>query len=56
VKELTKDERVRLIVKTLKDCGEPVTVAAVAERYRYETGEPLTDMAWATKEATHEVE
>jgi hypothetical protein len=50
VKDLTREERVRLIAKALKDCGQPVTPAAVAKQYRYETGETLGE------EATHEVE
>ena len=39
--EMTKAERVRLIAKTLRDCGEMVTMEAIAKQYRYETGEDL---------------
>ena len=39
--EMTKAERVRMIAKTLRDCGEMVTQDAIAKQYRYETGEDL---------------
>ena len=39
--EMTKAERIRLIAKTIRDCGEMVTQEAIAKQYRYETGEDL---------------
>lgn len=31
--------RLRLIVKTLRECGQAATYAAVAEQFHYETGQ-----------------
>jgi hypothetical protein len=39
--ELTDAERLRLIRKALKDCGQPVTPDAVAAQFRRETGRDL---------------
>lgn len=36
-KEPTDRERLREIVKTLKDCNQDVNVAVVMEQFRYET-------------------
>jgi hypothetical protein len=38
--DLTRDERIRLIKKALKDCSQEVTREAVKRQYEYETGEP----------------
>ena len=43
VSELTRDERIRLIKKALKDCDQEVTREAVKHQYEYETGEPYDE-------------
>ena len=40
-RDLTDQERVRAIRKTLEDCGEEATLEAVEWQFRYETGRPL---------------
>ena len=36
--DLTDADRVKIIKKVLKECGEPVTPAAVNKQFRNETG------------------
>jgi hypothetical protein len=43
MRELTKTERIRLIEKALRECGEEVTKEATAKQYRYETGKNMED-------------
>jgi len=43
MRELTKAERIRLIEKTMRECGEEVTKEATAKQYRYETGKNMED-------------
>ena len=38
VRELTDSERVKLIKKALKECGQRVTSEAVAKQFKHETG------------------
>jgi len=40
-KELTKSERIKMIVRALEACGEEATTEAVAAQYRRETGKDL---------------
>ena len=39
--ELTPQERIKLIQKALKDCGEDVSFENISRQYKYETGKPL---------------
>lgn len=38
VREVTDKERLREIVKTMRDCQQDVVAAVVMEQFRYETG------------------
>jgi hypothetical protein len=38
MRELTDTDRVKIIKKVLKECGQPVTPTAVNKQFRRETG------------------
>jgi len=38
VEDLSDQERVRLIRKSLRECDEPVTRQAILRQFKYETG------------------
>lgn len=48
--DLTKSERIKIIVQTFRSCGEEPTAEQIAIQYKRETGEDLPiekELPWA---------
>ena len=41
--DLSREDRIKLIKKALRDCDQEVTREAVKRQYEYETGEPYDE-------------